>query len=221
MGKLEIKINNKIKISAEDGDYSSNIQDVGSEHISISIPVRQGSYLALREGDLVEGIYYQGSELYKFKSKVLKRENNGVPIIDIEKPINYTKIQRRNYVRVDCIKEVYYTLLDKELKNSHLEKFFMRNKNKLEKAIITDLSGGGCRLKLFRKLELGDNIFLNISLENDEMNLVCKVVREDEKENNLYVYGTSFSSIEESSREKLIKHIFEIMRQQRKNRIKR
>ncbi|WP_035289954.1 flagellar brake domain-containing protein [Clostridium sp. KNHs214] len=221
MRKLEIKLNNKIKIKSKDGEYSSNVQDVSNECISISIPVRQGSYLFLREDDLVEAVYYDHRELYHFKSKVLRREVGKIPVIVIEKPLHYKKIQRRNYVRIDHVLEAYYTLLEKGTKNSDLEIFFRNNRNKLQKAIIADLSGGGCRLKVEKKLEYGNKIFLRIPIYSEEMNLICKVVREDEKENNLYIYGVSFSSIQESSREKLIKYVFEIIRQQRKRALKR
>lgn len=221
MKKLEIKLNNKIKIIGEDGDYSSNVQDVSDDCISISIPVRQGSYLFLREEDFIEAVYYNEKELYYFKSKVLRRETGKVPIIVIEKPAYYKKIQRRNYVRIEHVLDAYYTLVEKEPKNNDLEIFFINNKDKLQKAIIADLSGGGCKLKVNEKLQYGNKVFLRLPIYGEEMNLICKVVREDEKENNLYIYGVSFSYVQESSREKLIKYVFEIMRQQRKRALKR
>ena len=58
----------------------------------------------LSKGATLDVIYYEEENLYKFKSSVLGRRFENIPILLIAKPKEIKKIQRRRYVRVPLIK---------------------------------------------------------------------------------------------------------------------
>ncbi|MEK6263500.1 MAG: flagellar brake domain-containing protein, partial [Clostridium sp.] len=113
MTKGDLTINKKLEIIVDEKYFKSNIQDLTEIYIAISIPINSGEYLPLTKGTIVDVVYYEEDNLYKFQSVVMGRKFENIPILLISKPREIKRIQRRKYVRVPIISTVRY----KNLKN--------------------------------------------------------------------------------------------------------
>ncbi|ERI91264.1 type IV pilus assembly protein PilZ [Clostridiales bacterium oral taxon 876 str. F0540] len=201
--ELKFTINNKVEISWDDGYYKSNIENVDDRFLYISIPIKEGQYIPLRKFEQVEVIYYQGNDIYKFYTTVTDRKVDVIPIIVLALPNEVFKVQRRKFVRVPIVCTVEYSKIENKTEN-------------IVKAIMVDLSGGGMRIKLNeQRLNVGDLIKAYIPVEGDSLEIKGEVVRvEKDDVNKLNICGISFIDLEEKNREKIIRFIFQVMRDQ-------
>lgn len=209
--RVNFKVNEKMEILMEDGIYKSNIQDITDEYIAISIPVKDGSYLPLRKGEIIEGIYYEGKAVYKFFTPVLGRKIDRIMMITLKKPEKFIKIQRRNFVRVYFLSNISFAVIGN--KNGMID---MNDEVTFHSGYSLDLSAGGIRLSTARDLYLGDIIMMNISVKDENLRLKGKVVRVEKDENNKGIYGICFLDIDNKTVDKIMKILFQIMREQRK-----
>lgn len=215
--KVQFTINSKIEISYNDQFYKSNIEDMGDNFISISIPIKDGQYIPLRRGESVEAIYYYDKDIYKFYTIVIDRIKDKIPIIRLIYPKEVFKIQRRQFVRVPIVCSIVYSKLVH--KNSTIN---YDESPKKFKAVITDLSGGGMRIKLKEEVKAGDILLCHIPIGDSEAAVKGRVLRvEKDLGNKLNICGVSFIDLEEKTREGIIKFIFQIMRKQMKKGLKK
>lgn len=205
MKKFKLEINGNIQILEGEVFYKSNLQDVTESYILIDIPVNNGIYLTMNDNDEIEAEHYvDGGSYYKFNCRVLGRTREGkLNLYKLSKPYNISKIQRRNYVRVDMVEYAFY-----KLQNDNGEVW--------KKGIILDLSGGGMKIKIEEKLSLRDRVTVNIFIaENEKVQIVGEVVRVEKSNTGEYICGLKFKEISERTRDKIIQKVFEQMRKQR------
>lgn len=207
---LDITINSIVAILYKENIYKSSIQDITYNEILITIPVSDGIYLTLNNGDEIEQIFYDHKgNVFTYKTKVLGRYiEKEIPFYRLNKPYDIKKIQRRDYFRVNVVQVINY------MKETNLKKDIIREEN-FEHALLLDLSGGGMRIKVKEKLSCNDTIISNLTYENEKMVIKGKVVRIEKTEDRRYIYGITFMDIDNSTREKIIKTVFTIMRKQR------
>lgn len=212
--KVKFLINSKIQILMEDGTYKSNVQDVSTKHIAISIPVCDGRYLSLRVGEKVEGIYFYNDNVYKFSTTVLDRKKDGVMIIVLAYPRFLKKIQRRNFVRVSYVNDIWCISLGmaNEYKTIKYKEYEFFN------AMCLDLSGSGAKICSDRENKLGEVLMLTIPVKDEILTFTGKIVRKDPS--NIigkFNYGICFIDVNKKEVEKLIMLLFELMRERRKS----
>lgn len=207
--KVKLQINSRIDVIYKEDAYVSNVQDIDSENFAISIPVREGMYLPLSLGESVEIIFYSEGEAYKFKTKVTGRKIDKIYVILLKYTSNFTKIQRRNYVRMETLIDINCTLTES---NNKIEFF---------NALAIDISGGGLRLVTNRPLSIGNKLIMNIQLKEDNLVLKGKVVRHELNLDKKHVCGIIFEDMLNEHREKIIRYTFELMREQRKKSIEK
>lgn len=205
MIKLDLKINARTEVIYEKVLYKSTIQDIKKNEIIISIPVGEGIYLTINAGDEIEQYYYDDKgNIFKYTTKILGRlTEKGMPFYRLSLPYNIEKIQRRDFVRVDIVKEITY-INEKNI-----------NTSEMKKALIVDLSGGGAKIKVKEKLYKDNIILISFSEEDFNLSIKGKIVRVDMTENKDYICGVKFIDLEEKIREKIIRLVFTIMRKQR------
>lgn len=207
-------INTKVEISWSDGYYKSNIEDVRDNYIAISIPIKEGQYIPLRVGEQLEVLYYPNNEdIYKFDTVVVGRQVDRIPIILLGMPASIMKIQRRKFVRVPVVCNIECSVIDKALANKDLAILSNISKDKL-KATLLDLSGGGMRVRFNADVKLNDTIVSYIPIDQDVIIVKGIVVRVDKGEDNKYAYGINFVDLNEKTRDKVIRFIFQLMRDQ-------
>ena len=137
---------------------------------------------------------------------------------------DFKRIQRRENIRVRFTKEIYYVkneqMLEMDINPSNMDHMFEKLEKHLKEGMMLDLSAGGLKLSTRENIDLGDKLMFVLSFIDEKMILKGKVVH---KEINLvpkktvYMYGIKFLNIREGDEEKIIKHLFVIMR---KNRIR-
>lgn len=213
---IDFDINSKIEIQVDNDDryYKSNIQDLGEDYIGISLPVNNGKYLLLRKGDRIRCIYFREKKIYGFYTVVLDRKSDKILMIQIKKPDQVKLTQRRDFVRVPLINDVLCVLIPDSRDLKHLScqiNFF--NANSL------NISGGGMKLSVDMKykneIRLGSTLMVTIPIKDDNVTVKGKIVRIDKNtQNKLLICGITFLDLEEDSREKIIKLVFDIMRKQ-------
>lgn len=206
MKKLSVVINSKIEVKWGDENFKSVVQDSNNKNLLISIPVMNGIYLSFKTGDEIEVVYYDDqANIYNFKCKIINRiTENNISYYSTTLPYDITKVQRRNFVRVNTVQVI------KDIKK-HTDEGDIN----LTSALLLDLSGGGMRIKLKEKLIKDDIIVANISSESEEVILKGKVVRIEQTEDKRYIYGICFLDLNNRLREKIIKIVFSLMRKQR------
>lgn len=219
--KVEFMVNKRIEIEQDDGEYKSNIQDVTEDYIGISIPVNNGKYLPLKKGEKVVGFYYYEKDVYRFETVVIGRKIDKILIIMLKIPDKITIVQRRNYVRVPVMMNVYCALITTEKTIENV------NDNQIEffDGYSVDISGGGMKLAFDRKFEdklkNGDLLLVTIPLKDKNLTLKGRLIRVDKNRKNPKILcGLSFTDADQKSREGIITLVFEIMREQMKNRTK-
>jgi c-di-GMP-binding flagellar brake protein YcgR len=212
MIKVDFAINKKLEILVDEKYFNSNIQDITEEYIAISIPMNSGQYLPLPNGTIIEVIYYEEENLYKFKSVVIGRKFENIPILLIAKPREIKKIQRRKYVRVSIVNAVKYV----NLKNAPKTDPKAVLSSEYSKAILLDLSGGGMRIKVSEKIILNDYLLVSLTVDKEDILIVGQAMRIIKDDEGRFSCGLSFKFLDDSTRERIIKLIFKLMREQMK-----
>jgi c-di-GMP-binding flagellar brake protein YcgR len=212
VSKVDFIINKKLEILVGEKYFKSNIQDIAENYIAISIPVNSGEYLPLSKGTLVDVIYYEEDNLYKFKSVVMGRKFENIPILLISNPKEIIRIQRRKYVRVPTISTVKYT----NLKNDPKTRPSSIENSKYLQAILLDLSGGGMKIKISEEVKLSQYLLLCLTINNEDILIVGQAKRIIKDDDGRFNCGLSFEFVDSATREKIIKLIFQLMREQMK-----
>ena len=212
MTKVDFKVNKKLEILVDEKYFNSNIQDITEEYIAISIPINTGGYVPLSRGTVIDVVYYEEENCYKFQSSVIGRKFENIPILLISKPKEIKKIQRRKYVRVPIINTVKY----KNLKATPKTSPNAVDKSELLSAVLLDLSGGGMRIKVSEEIKLNDFLLVSLTINSEEILIVGQAMRIIKDDEGRYACGVSFELLDNLTREKIIKFIFQIMREQMK-----
>ena len=212
MNKVDFKVNKKIEVLVDEKYFNSNIQDITEEYIAINIPMSVGQYLPLSRGSIVEVIYYEEENIYKFKSSVIGRRFENIPIILLSKPTEIQKIQRRKYFRIPLISSIKY----KNLKNEPKTDPRTIENSEYSKALLVDLSGGGMKVKVSQQVNLNDFLMVSLTIHNESILIVGQAKRIVKDDEGRYTCGLSFEYLEDSTRETIIKFIFQLMREQMK-----
>lgn len=215
MKEITFNINSRIEVISDDKAYKSIIQDITETHLSIGIPVRKGEFFIPKVLESIEIIYYYEGNAYRFNGLIIgRRSENNIPQLLIKKPDKLIKIQRREYVRVNLTQYIKYEKLENnKISNTILQAI---EDGKGRKAVLIDISGGGCKVKVYEDLKVGDVIMADIPYDDGNIRVKGKIIRVDIDEDKNKVCGVNYLDIENKLREKIIRFIFEIMRKQRK-----
>lgn len=219
MSNIKLEINCVIDILFENNVYKSTIQDVKEEEFLIAVPINDGIFLNLKEGDELQQVIYDGNDnVFGYKSKVLGRYiEEKKPYYRLSFPYDITKIQRRDYVRVDIVQIMNY-VNEKEIEDDFKKilnetEVIINKKNK--NAMLLDLSGGGMKIKINDSIKLNDIIVASLKYEDEVIEINGKVIRIIKAEDRSFICGVTFVDINNFTREKIIKTVFKIMRKQR------
>lgn len=239
-----VSISDKIEVSRLDHTgrqiknataYISQLLNIiDDEIIHIASPIVYSRLVLLEIGSNYLLNIYSNKGLYQCKCVVLNHlHENNTTIVEVQIISRIEKHQRRQYYRLDCLIDIYIRQITKEellLEQNGL----MNNSNKDEihkklqaieeqwnMATITDISGGGLRIKSDKPLHKGDHIYLKFDLHkgNNMLNYSLKaiVISSFELNNRIrkYEHRVEFQNISRKEREEIIKYIFEQERRRR------
>lgn len=199
MGYGQIQINDNIIINEEDIRYKCTIQDIQEDYYLINIPVADGAgYLILPEGSAIEIDFVKDGGYFMLKSEIMgKITEDGKPFYKITIPVEIEKIERRDFVRVNLVDYIFYKINDG-----------------WNKAMVLDISGGGMKIIIKEKVNIGDVITVGLAFENESFQLKGTIVRIIINQMRENVCGLEFVEMDERVREKIIAKIFDQLRRQ-------
>jgi c-di-GMP-binding flagellar brake protein YcgR len=209
MGDLALEVNNRLDVLYEEKIYKCQVQDLEENFFNVNIPVSEGEYLTVPRGiDLEFMSFCDDGDVYKFKSTIISRsQENNISMYVMANPFEIQKIQRRDYVRVKVAQIINYITGDYSLEDI--------DELRLNNAILLDLSGGGMRVKVKEQINKGDKIISQLKYGTQELFVKGTVVRVEATEDKKWIYGVVFDEIDERTRDRIIRMVFDIMRKQR------
>ena len=214
-------IGEKIAIIVNKQEYTSKILRIGGdEELVIYVPVNNGHKLQMIDDKEYCIVFYLKEGLYKAKvilSDVYTEE--GIEVYELELVSEIERYQRREYYRIDYYCDIEYRILEIADDDGKMTRY----QGEWTKAKLSNISGGGMKFtseegidtakRVFLKFALGEGLSRN--LYNCLANVVCISKKDIGKK--VCEYRVSFSDIEESARENIVKFVFE---EERKNRRK-
>ncbi len=205
----------------------SNVQEITREGtLIISAPTFRSVTVPIREGELVNVVYFRQSGMFSFVAALLRRFVSGeLEFCEIEIKSPISKYQRRDFVRFETVIPVKVSVLadaDVLAKMSieeTLKVIFDRrymglprpNESEADECLSLDISGGGIRFASKEPYE--KNTLLECTLEfqkDDSMTVDVLVVRSEQPlKGEPHRIGAQYVNIEERLRRRIIKYIFE------------
>lgn len=212
MVNLDLKVNSRIEVVADEKSYKALIIDIEDDNIKINIPVRNDEYLMLYKDDKIEiNSYLDDGKCFNYYCNVIsKGKDNNVIYYKLTLPYDVRRVQRRNFFRVNLLEEVTYKNITNKTEKEIEELPY-------KSGIMIDLSGGGLKVRTKEKLKGNDIIVMRIKMTGIEVKLKGQIVRIETSIDNNFLYGVKFLDITEMESDKIIRELFEIMRKQRAN----
>ena len=136
----------------DDSEYYSKIQNIDKGIIYIDIPYDGKSFFVLMRGERIRVKYISEGVAYVFNSEFLGKykETENLLFYKIKEPDedDIERIQLRNFVRISLIMDMKY----KEKEGDWI------------KATMLDISCGGIKMAVNKKIEVGTELIINLSL---------------------------------------------------------
>lgn len=171
-----------------------------------------GRTVFLQNGtELLVTFITEQDEVYRFKTVVKGKRKNNIPMVVLEEPKqeNITKIQRRQFVRIDTSNDIAIHPLQGEF-----DAF----------ATVTEnVSGGGAAIVVPNHVQIvpGLEVMIWLSLPYQDgsiehLNLNAEIVRVEEQKNNKKIASLKFDKLDDMNQQKLMRFCFEAQIQQKK-----
>ena len=219
------KLNSKIELITKDEKKTYGIiHEIIDNKIYVSVPSDDRYFKLLRVGDHIKSIVYDDDKVTGFDATLTKRISGDIPIYELSFIDNFSKVQRREDVRVFSTIPILYTdnkyLLNINDSTVKAKEITININKYLNNGMISDLSAGGLRFSCSKNLNLGEVLLLVFNIADDSIitkgEIVYKELTSSPKK-TIYIYGIRFVYITEKLREKIINHNFVMMR---KNKLK-
>jgi len=209
-----IKINQSIRVSRdlEEPDwFDSNIQDVQKGKFYITIPYQKTNPLILDKGDqVIVNIVLQGARI-EFKTILLGRQVDNIPLYVLSWPDDYNRVQDRKFVRLPVIMDIFYAEVPKEGESPQYIK-----------SSAQDISGGGVRMLIKNMYEAGTVLLMKFDLlmgdKSEEIAVSGKVVRSGKISATAISAAVEFTNITNRQQDIIVRFILNKLAKSRKPR---
>jgi len=195
----------------DQNSYISQVLDiVEPDKITISGPMKKSQLVFIHRGDELKVSYNVGEKgTFYFHATVVSRDYLPIYKLALIRETEIRKIQLRSFFRLPISLEIR----KRHLVSGKDEEYFE------EVCEAKDISGGGLKLNCKYKHALGDLVQCIFQVNDTRIEAIAEIVRVSEIDvyNYKYSLGLSFIDINESSRDAIIRYIFD---QQRILRIK-
>jgi len=224
--EYDLRLGEILTLIIENQRCASNLQEITPRGTMIlSAPTFRGAVIPLRANDKVQMIYYRASGQYSCIIEVAKRlMEKGMPLVEAELRSPISKYQRREFVRFDTLLPV--TVIElvsaEKVKNMTLKKALQSVADRKYSVMpafsepilgmTMDISGGGARVSSPIEFEADTILECEFTLRDDlSATAEALVLRCDTVDSKDYPFQMTlkFVLIEEKSRKKIIKYIFD------------
>lgn len=227
--KLEMK--SVVNVLLPDGTegvktYKTSVYDILADgKIQIVMPTDKQKLVLLPVDGEYDVCFFSNGGMYKANVRIVDRQKiNNTYIVVVEMITNLHKYQRREYYRFNCIIDMSVREMTKqesaEFKNGMS---VLADDAEMEKAVIVDISGGGLRFVSRHRYQADSLLLMEFSLpilgEEKNFFVAAKVIYSEkiERRNEEYENRVKFEFMRNSTREEIIKYIFDAERKNRKN----
>lgn len=227
--KLELK--STVSVVLPDGTegiktYRSSVYDILDDgRLELVMPMEKTRLVLLPVDGEYDVCFFSHGGMYRADVRIVDRQKiNGTYILVVEMISNLHKYQRREYYRFNCVVE----MRAREMTRQETEAFargltYLISEEDMVRGVIVDISGGGTRFVSRQKFNEDSIIMMCFDLPVMECErsflLAAKVIYSGEIENrtNEYENRVKFEFIDTTTREEIIKYIFDEERKNRKN----
>lgn len=228
--RLVQEINNPQIVDSMEKVYKSQVLDLcANGNVEISMPLDGTKLILLPLGVRFEFVFYSKGALYATIGQVVERyKKDNLFMLEIEIKSTMEKFQRREYYRHTCAMDIIFYQLTKEqaaldtidaIYDSLREDILEVQK---KRGVIVDLSGGGARMNSEYEFEAGDNLLLELGLENDKIHRQCQIIgdiischRIENRQERIFESRIKFRLADNKEREEIVQYIFEEERRKR------
>lgn len=188
--------------------YSSRIEDIGEDSMTIAAPYRRGSFLPPWSGRAFSGRVAADKCAYMFKSALLRYITDPIPLWIISPPADIKKVQMRSHVRLDIVLDVKLEFPGEGEGGSRVLATLTR-----------DISAGGLRVAVNKPLGVGTKFKVILPLpEAATVEATGEVIRSISPENpgDRHAAAIEYIDIKEKDRGEIVKFIFRKQVERRK-----
>lgn len=227
--KLELK--STVSVVLPDGTegvktYRTTVYDILDDgQLELVMPMEQTRLVLLPVDGEYDVCFFSHGGMYRADVRIVDRQKiNGTYILVVEMISNLHKYQRREYYRFNCVVEMEA----REMTRQEVDTFakgltYLISEKDMVRGVIVDISGGGTRFVSRQKFNEDSILLMSFKLpvmENERSFLLAaKVVYSGGIDNrvNEYENRVKFEFIDTTTREEIIKYIFDEERRNRKN----
>ena len=227
--KLELK--STVSVVLPDGTegvktYKTSVYDILDDgRLELVMPMEKTRLVLLPVDGEYDVCFFSHGGMYRADVRIVDRQKiNGTYILVVEMISNLHKYQRREYYRFICVVE----MKAREMTRQELDAFAkgitqLISEEDMVRGVIVDISGGGTRFVSRQKFNENSIVLMSFSLPIMERErsflLAAKVIYSGVIENraNEYENRVKFEFIDTTTREEIIKYIFDEERKNRKN----
>ena len=212
-------IGDKVSVLIDKQEYVSKILRFTDDGIIIYKTVFNGLELTFIDDKYYDMIFYVKDCLFKAKvvlSDIYKED--GIDVVELDMMSELERYQRREYYRIDYYCNIEYKILEVYNENGEME----RHSGTWCKAKLSNISGGGMKFNSDTGIPTAKRVFLKFALGEGKArtaySCLANVVLISKKDVGkiIYEYRVSFSDIDESERENIVKFVFEEERKMRR-----
>lgn len=224
--KIEcFKLNDKIELTSKDENKTFGfVYDIKDGKIYISISADDENFKLINTGEKIRAAIPSKNQIISFDGIITDRLFEKASIYELSDLKNFRRIQRRENIRVSFTKELLYTddekIINSKILDKDIEEALESIEDSFKEGLMLDLSAGGLKLSIRKNYEVGQKLLFLMEFKGEKMLLKGRIVHKELNlvpKNTVYLYGIKFIGIRENQKEKIIKHLFVIMR---KNMIK-
>lgn len=226
---LDINMRVELKVGAGGncaGIYSSRIEDLSEGFVAVAAPTAGGELVAVRPGEEIEIMIPDPSGFFLASCKVLERRAGRVPVLVLERPTEYVRMQLRHHVRVPASLEVE---VSPQMPKSSGGPSGGQEDVPVAFGVTRDVSGGGLlvsfpaesREVLARCHEMGLTVTLKLGCNSPPVVAKARVVRLEVvpagpgsgQDGDRLDVAVAFTEISHRDQDRIVKFVFDRQRE--------
>lgn len=206
-------INSHIEVWEDNTAYISTIQDRDETSITINIPYSGNKYYPIHPNMKFHFTRTDTTCIYKFSGTVTEsRIEKFIQLFRICDICFIGKIQRRNYYRQAIALPIDYCVIPEHLHSLNAPQIISCLKEDMFHSVTKDISGGGLCIVLKKPCNINDKLIISFKVGEMHIHAKCSIVRlGKDKETSVQLAGLKFNDMDENTRDKIIRFIFEKM----------
>lgn len=201
-----VKQSQRITVSRREDDnleFVSSIEDIGPKGICITVPLHNQVAMEIRRGDIIYLKVPMFSFFMEFESRVTSFRADNIPLLVVEHPAEFKRIQRRRSVRLRILMNVQIASLPG---NPGEEPVFTD-------ATALDISAGGLEVMVNAPYERDSIMLVKFDLEVNKKTvykflLKSRVRRVSPVTARKYKLGLEFLDLTRGDADRIFQYIF-------------